>query len=89
MFTHFTRQRLRQVGLHEDHGGKLIAGIELEVLLVFARVAVLARVGAAAVRIEGPLEWHALRPIERGLHVHFLIRGLIRPPLGLGQLTGE
>ena len=41
--------------------GEVVAGAELEVPLVLSRVAVLARVRAPPVRIERPLERHALR----------------------------
>ena len=57
-------QHLEEVDLDEDRRREVVARTELELGLVAAREAVVAGVGAAAIRVERPVERHSLR---RGL----------------------
>src|SRR5439155_17511326 len=41
--------------------------------LIAAGVTVMTAVGAPAVRIQRPFEWHPLDAVERGLAAHFLV----------------
>ena len=58
-------QDLDQVGLDEDDRREVIVGPELELRLVAAREAVVAGVRAAAVRVQRPVERHALHRVQR------------------------
>ena len=55
------REHLDEVALHENHRRELVVGVHLELHVVAAREAVVAAVRAAAIRIERPVERHALR----------------------------
>ena len=61
----------------------MIVGTELELRLVAPREAVVAAVRAAAVRVERPVERHALDGVQRRPAGDFLIARRIRPPLRL------
>ena len=76
-------QHFGEVRLHEDHRREVIAGSELELRLIPAREAVVAAVRAAAIRVERPVEGHALDGIERGPAGHFLVARGVRAPLRL------
>ena len=69
------RSTLDEVGLHENHRRELIVSAELELRVIPARVAVVAAVGAAAIRVQRPLERHALHAIQGRAARDFLIRG--------------
>ena len=56
-------QHLDEVRLHEDDRRELVVRAQLELRVVAARVAVVAAVRAAAIRIQRPLERH---PLDRG-----------------------
>ena len=79
-------QHLDEVGLHEDHRRELVAGAELELRVVAARVAVVAAVRAAAVRVQRPLEVaHPLDVVQRRPAAHLLVAGGVGAALGVGE----
>ena len=81
-------QHLDEVRLDEDDRRELVVRAQLELRVVAARVAVVAAVRAAAVRIEGPLEGHALDRIERRPAADFLISRGVGAPRRLGEGVG-
>ena len=62
-----------EVRLHEDDRRELVVRAELELRVVAARVAVVAAVRAAAIRIQRPLERHPLDAVQRGAAADFLV----------------
>jgi hypothetical protein len=84
----FAPQHLDDVGLDQDHRRELVVGIHLELLVVLARVAVVAAMGAAAVGVQGPVEGHAVGAVHGRPAHHFLVARLIGAAVGLGQCFG-
>ena len=80
-----TRQHVGEVRLHQDDRRELITHAQLELGVIAAGEAVVATVGASAVRIERPVEGHALNAIERRAARHLLIGRGVGAALGLGQ----
>ena len=76
-------QHFRKIRLHEDDRREVIARPQLELRLIPAREAVVAGVRAAAIRVQRPVEGHALDGIERGPASHFLIARRVRAALRL------
>ena len=81
-------QHVHHVALDENDGGELVVRVHLELHVVPAREAVVAAVGAAAIRVERPVEWHPAHRIERGTAGHLLIPCRVGAPLGLGERGG-
>ena len=81
-------QHLDEVRLDEDHRRKLVSDAELELRLVAAREAVVARVRAAAVRVQRPLERHPLDGIQRRAAADFLVASGVGAPLRFGERLG-
>ena len=81
----FAPQHLDEVGLDEDHRGEVVVGVELELGLIAAGEAVVAAVRAAPVAVEGPLEGHAVDPVERRAAADFLVGSLVGAADGVGQ----
>ena len=60
-----TPQHLDQVAFHENHGREVIVRIHFELDVIAPGEAVVTPVRASAIRVEGPMEGHALHTIER------------------------
>src|SRR5687767_5174381 len=80
---------LDQIRLYENDRRKLVARAELELGLVPADETVIKCVRAAAIRVERPVEWHALDRVQRRAAGDFLISGGIRTQLGLIEGRGR
>src|SRR6185369_13088778 len=79
-------QHLHDVGLDQDDRRELVAGAELELRVIPPRVAVVAAVRTAAVRVQRPLEIaHAPHVIQGGSAAHLLIGGGVGPALRFGE----
>jgi hypothetical protein len=81
-----TFEHLDEVALHQNHGRKLVAGIQLELRVIPSREAVVTGMRASAVRIQRPREErHALHAVQRRPAIHLLIGGIVSPLFGLGE----
>jgi hypothetical protein len=81
-------QHVHHVALDENDRRELVVGVHLELHVIPAREAVMATVGAAAVRVECPVERHPAHGIERGPAGHLLISRLVGTPVGFGERGG-
>src|SRR5262245_31468460 len=63
----------------------MVAGAQLELRLVPPRETVMAAVGAAAIRVEGPVERHPLNGVQCRTAGDLLIPGCVGPQLRLIQ----
>ena len=82
-------QHVREVHLDEDDRRELVARVELQVRVVPAGEAVVAAVGAAAIRVQGPFERHAPHPVEGGAAGDLLVARIVGPANRGGQGGGE
>ena len=78
-------QHVDKVLLHENDRRKLVAGAHLELRVIAAREAVVATVGAAAIRIERPFERHPFHRVQGRTAGHFLIACAIGTVRGIRQ----
>ena len=78
-------QHRDEVRLHEDDRGEVVAGAELELVLVAPGEAVVAAVGAAAVRVQRPAERHALDAVQRRAAMDLLVGGVVGALHRVGQ----
>ena len=74
--------------LDENHRRELVVGVHLELHVIAAGEAVVAAVRAAAVRIQRPVERHALDAVQRRAAGDFLIAGLVGARFRLGERGG-
>src|SRR5438105_5840465 len=94
LFTHPRRlvelapEHLREIHLHEDERREVVARSELELRLVPPRKAVVTPMRAAAIRVQRPVERHALDWIERRPAGDFLVARFVRTPLRLVERLG-
>ena len=78
-------QHLHEVGLHEDHRREVVTLAEFELMLIAPRKAVVAAVRASPIRIQRPLEWHALHAVQGRLAADLLVGGVVGARGGTGQ----
>jgi hypothetical protein len=62
-----------QVGFDKDHAFNIPTCIEIEEIVITARLTVEAAVDTALVRIQAPFERHALDPINCSTGLNFLV----------------
>ena len=79
---------LDQIHLHEDQRRELVVRAELELRLITASEAVVAAVRAAAVRVQRPVERHALHRVQRRAAGDFLIARRVGAALRLVERGG-
>ena len=78
-------QSLDEVPFHQNDRRKLVVGVHLELHVVAPRETVMTAVRAPSVRIQCPVERHALDGVEGGPARDFLITRLVGAALGLRQ----
>ena len=62
-----------QIGFDKDYALKILTRIEIEEVVISARITVLAAVDAALVRIKAPLKRHSLDPINGATGLNFFV----------------